>query len=93
MGRDQRGHAARAANLLGAVDTGLGEAISLARWMAANPELSLEEFETSRRYVDYLRRRGFEVVRNAAGLETAFVATHGDAIAAATLYGFPESLT
>lgn len=77
MGRDQRGHAARAARLLGAIDTGLGEAIALARWMAANPELSLEEFETSRRYVDYLRQHGFEVVRNAAGLETAFVATHG----------------
>ena len=56
MGRDQRGHAARAASLLGAVDAGLGEAIALARWMAANPELSLEEFETSRRYVEYLRR-------------------------------------
>jgi len=77
MGRDQRAHAARAASLLGAVDTGLGEAIALARWMVANPELSLEEFETSRRYVDYLGRHGFEVVRNAAGLETAFVATHG----------------
>jgi amidohydrolase len=77
MGRDQRGHAARAARLLGAIDTGLGEAIALARWMAANPELSLEEFETSRRYVDYLRQHGFEVVRNAAGLQTAFVATHG----------------
>jgi len=77
MGRDQRGHAARAASLLGAVDAGLEETIALARWMAANPELSLEEFETSRRYVDYLLRRGFEVDRNAAGLETAFVATRG----------------
>jgi amidohydrolase len=79
MGRDQRGHAARAASLLGAVDAGLEETIALARWMAANPELSLQEFETSRRYVDYLRRRGFEVVGNAAGLETAFLATHGSA--------------
>jgi len=77
MGRDQRGHAARAASLLGAIDTGLGEAIALARWMAANPELSLQEFETSRRYVEFLRQHGFEVVRNTAGLETAFVATHG----------------
>jgi amidohydrolase len=77
MGRDQRGHAARAASLLGAIDAGLEEAIALARWMAANPELSLEERQTSRRYVDYLSRRGFEVVQGAAGLETAFVATHG----------------
>jgi amidohydrolase len=77
MGRDQRSHAARAASVLGAVDAGLGEAIALARWMAANPELSLHEIETSRRYVEYLVDRGFEVVRNVAGLETAFVATHG----------------
>jgi len=82
MGRDQRGHAARAASLLAAVDAGLGDAIALARWMAANPELSLQEFETSRRYVEYLRQRGFEVVRNAGGLETAFVATCGSPEAA-----------
>ena len=77
MGRDRRSHAARAASLLGAVDAGLGEAVALARWMAANPELSLHEFETSRRYVGYLADHGFEVVRHVAGLETAFVATHG----------------
>jgi amidohydrolase len=77
MGRDERSHAARAASILGAVDAGLGEAIALARWMAANPELSLHEIETSRRYLEYLLDRGFEVVRNVAGLETAFVATHG----------------
>ncbi len=77
MGRDERGHAARAASLLGAVDAGLGKAIALARWMASNPELSLEEFETSRRYIEYLRGHGFEVVRDVAGLETAFVATRG----------------
>ena len=77
MGRDQRGHAALAASLLGAVDEGLEETIALARWMAANPELSLQEFETSHRYVDYLQRRDFEVVRNPAGLATAFVASHG----------------
>jgi amidohydrolase len=77
MGRDQRRHAARAASLLAAVDAGLEEAIALSRWMAANPELSLHEFETSRRYLEYLLGHGFQVVRNVAGLETAFVATHG----------------
>jgi Uma2 family endonuclease len=77
MGRDQRGHAARAASLLDAIDAGLEEAISLARWMAANPEPSLQEFETSRRYVGYLRERDFEVMERAAGLETAFVAQRG----------------
>jgi amidohydrolase len=77
MGRNERAHAARAASLLGAVDAGLGEAISLSRWMASNPELSLAEFETSRRYIGYLRRHRFEVVQGAAGLETAFIATRG----------------
>jgi amidohydrolase len=77
MGRNERAHAARAASLLGAVDAGLGDAISLARWMASNPELSLAEFETSRRYIEYLLRHRFEVVQGAADLETAFVATRG----------------
>jgi amidohydrolase len=77
MGRDARSHAGRAAGLLAVVDAGLAEAIALARWMAANPELSLKEFETSRRYMEYLRDHGFEVTRNVADLETAFVARHG----------------
>lgn len=77
MGRDPRSHAARAASLLVAVDRELGAAIALSRWMVANPELSLKEFETSRRYIEYLGERGFQVTRNVADLETAFVARHG----------------
>ena len=36
--------------LLAAVDAGAGPALELARWMAAHPELSLEEHATSERY-------------------------------------------
>jgi len=63
--------------LLAAVDRGATEALALARWMAAHPELSLAERETSARYVAYLRERGFRVTCPVAGLETAFVARWG----------------
>jgi amidohydrolase len=63
--------------LLAAVDAGAGEALELSRWMAAHPELSLKERETSGRYVRYLEARGFRIERGAAGLDTAFVARRG----------------
>jgi amidohydrolase len=64
--------------LLAAIDAGAEEALGLVRWMNAHPELSLEERETSARYVDYLQRRGFGVEKPVAELETAFVAGRGD---------------
>lgn len=63
--------------VLAAVERELPAATELARWMAAHPELSLEERETSARYVAALEARGFAVARRAAGLETAFVASWG----------------
>jgi amidohydrolase len=63
--------------LLAAIDAGAGEALELARWMYRNPELSLEEHATSRRYVDFLTARGFEIAQGVADLATAFVARHG----------------
>ena len=65
------------ARLLAAVDAESGEAQALARWMAANPELALGERETAARYHAWLAARGFAITREAAGLETAFVAEHG----------------
>ena len=70
------GEASRQA-LLGAIDAGAAEALALARWMSAHPELSLEERETSARYVAYLEARRFRVERGTAGLATAFVARAG----------------
>ncbi len=67
------------AALLGAVDAGAEEALALSRWMAAHPELSLEEHRTSDRYVDYLEARGFRVERESAGMATAFTAHRGGA--------------
>ncbi len=60
--------------ILEAVDAEAAEAQALSHWMAAHPELSLEERATSARYVDYLEARGFRVTRAVAGMETAFTA-------------------
>ena len=63
--------------LLAQVERDAAEAIALARWMAANPELSLAERETSARYLRFLEARGFRIERGRGGLETAFVARRG----------------
>jgi len=63
--------------LLAALERDAGEALELARWMSANPELSLAERATRDRYVTFLEARGFAVERGVAGLETAFVARRG----------------
>lgn len=65
------------ARLLEAVERELPDALALARWMAAHPELSLAERETSARYAERLAGRGFRVERGAAGLETALIAGWG----------------
>ncbi len=64
--------------LLEAIDEGADEAIALSRWMAASPELSLEEVETSARYRRYLGERHFEIAEQVAGMPTAFTASIGD---------------
>lgn len=65
--------------LVEAVDAGLPEARALARWMAAHPELSLLEHQTSERFRVYLAARGFAVRHPVADLPTAFLAEWGDA--------------
>jgi len=80
--------------LLAAVERDAPEALELARWMAAHPELSLEERETSRRYRAFLAARGFAIETGVAGLETAFVARRGrgDAPVAAALLAEMDAL-
>ncbi|EFC91040.1 amidohydrolase [Dethiosulfovibrio peptidovorans DSM 11002] len=60
------------------VERFLGEAVALSDWMAANPELSGEEFEATDRIVALLSREGFSVERPYGGLPTAFKASRGD---------------
>ncbi len=64
--------------ILEAVLSGSAEATALARWMGANPELSLEEHQTSSRYVAYLKQYGFRIEREVAGMAPAFRAEWGD---------------
>ena len=61
--------------ILAAVEAESGDVLELARWMAAHPELALEERQASERYRAWLAARGFRVEAGAAGLETAFVAS------------------
>lgn len=78
-------HSEEATRLLAEIDRGADAALALARWMSAHPELSLEERETSARYIDYLEKRGFAIERGVSGLETAFLARHGAADAPVTV--------
>jgi amidohydrolase len=54
-----------------------GKACALSDWMAANPELSGEEFESSRRIVGILSEAGFAVEFPYGDLPTAFRAVAG----------------
>jgi amidohydrolase len=65
------------AELLAAIDREADEALALARWMSAHPELSLAEHQTSARYIAGLSARGFAIETPVAELDTAFVARHG----------------
>lgn len=67
--------------VLASIDDETCEILDLAHWMSAHPELSLEEHETSDRYVAYLSTRDFKVTRGTAQMETAFVAEYGEASA------------
>lgn len=59
------------------IDRAAPEILELAHWMYRNPELSLEEHQTSERYVDYLSARNFNVTRRVADLPTGFTAEFG----------------
>jgi amidohydrolase len=63
--------------LLAVIDREAPGICELSRWMSANPELSMEERETSRRYIDFLNARDFSVAPRTGDMETAFVAEWG----------------
>jgi len=64
-------------SLLGEIAGGADFAEALARWMGEHPELALEERQTSERYVERLRERGFRIETGVAGMPTAFRAVWG----------------
>ncbi len=75
-------HEAERGALLEAIGTQADAMLGLSAWMSEHPELSLEEYETSARYVEHLRACGFEVRSGVAEMPTAFVASRGSAAAA-----------
>jgi amidohydrolase len=66
-----------ARRVLAAIDADAQEALELSRWMAAHPELSLEEHATSERYRSFLTERGFAIEPVSTDLPTAFIAQRG----------------
>ena len=58
--------------------THLGELEELSLRIHGNPELSLEEEESSRWLAEYLAGKGFDVTKPAYGLSTAFEAVYGE---------------
>ena len=59
------------------ISENLDELIAYSDDLAAHPEISGEEFETSKKIVTLLREKGFEVETPYAGFDTAFKATFG----------------
>jgi len=55
----------------------LPEVTELSEWMADHPERSGKEYETSKKIVEFMRERGYEVEYPYAGVETAFKAVCG----------------
>ena len=60
-----------------AVKENLQDAIALNDDLADHPELSGEEYESSRKFVELLKHKGFDVEYPFAGLPTSFKATYG----------------
>ena len=54
-----------------------GELQAISQWMYDNPEIAMEEYETSAKLVSFLTDYGFEVEYPAYGLDTAFAARVG----------------
>lgn len=60
-----------------AIEKNLKEIAELSDYIADHPEVSGEEYETSKKLVETLRAKGFETEYPFAGLETSFRAIYG----------------
>jgi amidohydrolase len=76
MGDSNRRDALQA-RILGEIDRHADELIALSKRIHANPEVGLQEHESSAACADYLTANGFDVTRGVAELPTAFAATKG----------------
>ena len=60
------------------LDENLTDLWEIAQQVHCNPELAYHEYMACQLQCDYLAKKGFEVKRNIAGLDTAFVAKYGN---------------
>ena len=63
--------------ILSEIKANLPELITLNDDLADHPEVSGQEFETSRKIVELLRKKGFETEYPFSGLDTAFRGIYG----------------
>ncbi|MFR4669543.1 MAG: hypothetical protein ACLT69_06870 [Intestinibacter bartlettii] len=61
--------------ILNKIDEIKDEIIDLSMDIYNNPEIAMEEFESSKKLASYLRTKGFDVEEKLAGMDTAFRAT------------------
>ena len=59
------------------IDGAKGTYEEIAKYIWDNPELSLVEFKSSAKLMEYLASNGFKIEKGVAGMPTAFVATWG----------------
>lgn len=60
------------------IDNNKQQAFDISDQLWENPELSLQEYDSSKKIADYLEQAGFTVIRGVAGMPTAFVAEFGE---------------
>lgn len=60
------------------IDNNKQQAFDISDQLWENPELSLQEYDSSKKVADYLEQAGFTVTRGVAGMPTAFVAEFGE---------------
>lgn len=61
-------------NIIEEIDSKKDELVKLSQYIWENPELGYKEIKAKEALCNYLEKQGFEVNRDVAGLETAFVA-------------------
>jgi len=62
---------------IAAIDAAADSLVRLSKFIHANPEIALQEFQASSACAEFMEERGFEVARGVAELPTAFSATVG----------------
>lgn len=60
------------------IDSNKKQAFDISDYLWENPELSMQEYGSSKKVADYLEQSGFKVAKGVAGMPTAFIAEFGE---------------